>query len=200
MFGVLDVSPRLKLLILTLLIEGVVFIVALLLARLCGIALFPLTENLLRDILLGTCAASFPLALFIFSLSNKAKAIPLLRSVRKTVKTDVKAIFSMARLIDICFICLCAGFAEELLFRGVIQGKGGIIAASVIFGLLHCITPAYIVMATIIGFYIGFIYFFYHSLLLAMQLHFVYDFGALIYLKYCVNKFYGTNFLNGLSN
>jgi membrane protease YdiL (CAAX protease family) len=194
------VSRRLKLLVLTLLIEGMVFIVALLLARLGGIALFPLSDNVLRDILLGTCAASFPLALLIFSLSKKAEAIPLLRSVRKTVRTEVKAVFSMARLIDICFICICAGFAEELLFRGVIQVKGGIIVASVIFGLLHCITPAYIVMATIIGFYIGIIYYLYHSLLLAIQLHFVYDFGALIYLKYFVNEFYGTNVLKGLSN
>jgi len=163
-------------------------IVALLLARLLGIALFPLTKNLLYDILLGTCGAVFPLALFVFSISKKAEAIPLLRSVRKTVMTEIRAVFSMTRLIDLCFISLFAGFAEEFLFRGVIQIKLGIVAASIIFGLLHCVTPAYVVLATIIGFYIGILYYLSQSLLIPIQLHFIYDFGALIYLRYFVNE------------
>ena len=58
-------SLRSKLLILALLVEGGVFIVALVLARMWGIPLFPLTEHLLRDILIGTAAAAIPFALFV---------------------------------------------------------------------------------------------------------------------------------------
>lgn len=181
-------SSRSKLLTLTFLIEGSVLGVALLVARLCGIALFPLSEDLPRDLLVGTCGALFPLALFVFSLSKKAETIPLLRSVRKIVLTEIKTIFSTTGLIDICFISLFAGFAEELLFRGVIQAKLGILAASIMFGLLHWVNPAYVIVATVIGFYIGILYHLYQSLLMLIQLHFVYDLGALIYLKYFTNE------------
>ncbi|RLB04656.1 MAG: hypothetical protein DRG50_08515 [Deltaproteobacteria bacterium] len=181
-------SSRSRLLVLTFLMEGAVLIAALVLAGLCEIALLPLTENLLHDILIGTYGALFPLALFVLVLSKRAEAIPLLRSARKALITEIKTIFSTAGLIDICLISLFAGFAEELLFRGVIQVKLGIVAASIMFGLLHCITPVYVVVATIIGFYIGILYYLYQSLLIPIQLHFIYDFGALIYLRYFVSK------------
>jgi hypothetical protein len=92
--------------------------------------------------------------------------------------------FSEAKLPDLCFISVFAGLAEELLFRGVIQVKLGIVGASIIFGLLHFITPAYCVIATIMGFCLGFLFQYYDSLLIPIQLHFIYNLGALIYLRY----------------
>jgi len=86
--------------------------------------------------------------------------------------------------MEIVVIAILAGLAEELLFRGVIQAKLGIVPASIMFGLLHCVTPAYVVIATVVGFYLGVMYTFYQSLLVPIQLHFVYDLAALIYLKY----------------
>src|SRR4030042_722657 len=153
-------SLRLKLLCLALLVEGLAFVLALVLARVWGIALFPLTEHLLRDCLIGTVAASIPFALFVFSLSKKAKTIPLLGSVSKTVRGEIKALFASTPLIDICLISLWAGLAEEILFRGVIQAKWGLLAASILFGLLPAVPPAYAVVATVIGLYIGLLYHF----------------------------------------
>lgn len=181
-------SLRSKLLVLALLVEGGAFIVALVLARQWGIALFPLTEHLLRDCLIGTAAAAIPFALFCFSLSEKAKAIPIISSVRKTITGDIRALFASATLVDIFLISLLAGLAEELLFRGVIQAKWGILAASILFGLLHSVTPAYILLATLIGFYIGLLYHVFQGLLIPIQLHCIYDFGALIYLRYFVKE------------
>ena len=181
-------SLRVKILLLALFVEGGAFIVALVLARVWGIALFPLTEHLLRDIAMGTIAASIPFALFIFSLSEKAQAIPILNSVRRIIKAHIRPLFASATLLDIGCISLGAGIAEELLFRGVIQVKGGIVIASVLFGVLHWVTPAYALLATIIGFYIGLVYHFGQSLLIPIQLHCIYDFGVLIYLKYVVRE------------
>jgi membrane protease YdiL (CAAX protease family) len=179
-------SLRLKILGLALVVEGGAFIAALVLARVWGIALSPLTDNPVRDCLIGTAAASIPFALFVFSLSERARAIPIISSVRKTVRGEIRALFASLRLIDICLISFWAGLAEELLFRGVIQSKWGILAASILFGLLHGVTPAYVVLATVIGFYIGLLYHVFPSLLMPIQLHCIYDFGALIYLKYFV--------------
>jgi membrane protease YdiL (CAAX protease family) len=181
-------SLRSKLLGLALLVEGAAFIIALVLARLWSIPLFPLTEHLLRDILIGTAGAVIPFALFCFSLSEKAKAVPIIRSLRKTITGEIKTLFASATFIDLCLISLAAGLAEELLFRGVIQAKWGILAASILFGLLHSVTPAYILLATVIGFYIGLLYHCFQSLLIPIQLHCIYDFGALIYLRYRIKE------------
>ncbi|MGR3175521.1 MAG: lysostaphin resistance A-like protein [Candidatus Scalindua sp.] len=182
------VYPRYKLLILTCLVEGIVLMVALIIAKYCGVNLLPLTQNVFRDIVIGTFGALFPLALFMLLLSEKAEGLPSLGSLRSVIINDIRAIFSEAKFTDLCLIAVCAGLAEELLFRGVIQVKLGIVGASIIFGLLHFITPAYFVIATIMGFYLGILYQYYDSLLIPIQLHFIYDLGALVYLKYFVKS------------
>ena len=158
--------------------------VALIIAKFYGIKLLPLTRNVFRDIMIGTFGAIFPLALFMLLLSKKADGIPLLGSLKSLIIIDIKAIFSEAKLPDLCIISAFAGLAEELLFRGVIQVKLGIVGASIIFGLLHFLTPAYFIIATIMGFYLGILFQYYDSLLIPIQLHFMYDLGALIYLRY----------------
>jgi hypothetical protein len=179
--------PRYKLLILTALVEGIVLIVGLIIARFYDIKLLPLTQNVFRDIVIGTFWASLPLVLFVFLLSERTNKIPLMGSLKRTIINDIGVIFSESKLPDLFFIAVCAGIAEELLFRGVIQVKLGIVGASIIFGLLHFITPAYFVIATIMGFYLGFLFQHYDSLLIPIQLHFIYDLGALIYLRYFIS-------------
>jgi membrane protease YdiL (CAAX protease family) len=181
-----SMSLRSKLLGLALVVEGVAFILALVLARQSGIALFPLTEHLLRDVLIGSGAAAIPFALFCFTLSEKAEAIPLLGSVRRIMRGEIKAVFASTTVVDICLISLWAGLAEELLFRGVIQARWGLLPASILFGVLHFVTPAYALLAMVIGFYIGLVHHFFQSLLIPIQLHAIYDFGALLYLRYVV--------------
>jgi membrane protease YdiL (CAAX protease family) len=181
-------SLRLKLLFLAFVVEGAVFILALFLARQWGIALFPLTAHLLRDVLIGTAAAAPPFALFCFTLSEKAEGIPLLGSMRKMVRDEIRAVFASATVVDICLISLWAGIAEELLFRGAIQAQWGLVWASILFGVLHFVTPAYALVAFVIGIYIGLVHHFFQSLLIPIQLHAIYDFGALLYLRYGVHE------------
>ena len=178
--------PRYKLLILTVLVEGVALIAAIIIAGYYDIKLLPLSQNLVHDILIGALGALIPLLLFYLLLSGRVNNIPLLGPLRRTVIDDIRAVFSETKLLDLCFISACAGLAEELLFRGAVQAKFGIVVASVIFGLLHFITPAYCIIATIMGFYLGFLFRYYDSILIPIQLHFVYDLGALIYLRYFV--------------
>lgn len=168
--------------------EGAALAAALLLAELFGFGFFPLTENIFRDVLISIPGAFFPLCVFICSLSEAAENIPFIRSLRKTMITEVRVVFSNLRLIDIFIISLAAGFAEEILFRGTLQVKFGIVAASILFGLVHFITPAYIVVTTLMGFYIGIFFYAFESLLIPILLHFMYDFGALTYLRYYVKE------------
>ncbi len=178
---------RKRLLILIVLTEGFVLLLAIILSHLFGIRLLPLTVDITGDLVLGTIGALFPLALFALLLTKKAEKLHLFSSLRKIIINDIKVLFTNTHLLDIFLISALAGIAEELLFRGFIQPKIGILWASVIFGVLHCLSPAYFVIATIMGFYLGFLCDYYQSLLIPIQLHFMYDLGVLALLKYCVN-------------
>jgi CAAX protease family protein len=69
------------------------------------------------------------------------------------------------RWYDLVLLAGLAGFGEELLFRGVLQpwiGRidpwVGIVAANVIFGALHALTPGYALFATAFGLYLSWLY------------------------------------------
>jgi membrane protease YdiL (CAAX protease family) len=180
--------PRKKIMLLAVLMEGIALLLAVFLAWYFEISLMPLSEDYLRDIVIGTAGALLPFAFFLFLMSEGAGKIALLGSLRKIVTPGIKEIFSNTKLIDLIVISLIAGISEEILFRGVLQVKFGIVAASIVFGLVHCISTAYVIVAAAMGFYIGAFYYFSNSLLVPVQIHFIYDLGALIYLRYFVAK------------
>jgi membrane protease YdiL (CAAX protease family) len=168
--------------------EGLALAIALVLAwyfkiRL-KIRLTPLTENFPGDIVLGTAFALPPFGLFLLSISQRAEKMPVVGSLRKIIVNEVRAFFADTALIDLVLISLLAGIAEEILFRGVIQEKLGLVAASIIFGLVHFLSPAYVIVTILMGFYIGIIYQMTNSLLVPIQLHFIYDLAALVYLRF----------------
>jgi len=146
---------RHKILLAVLLMEGGALVIALLLAKYFDMQFFPLSLHPFRDMLIGTAGAVVPFVLFLFTVSDRARKIPVLSSLRETVLGQVREIFIHARLPDLFLISLIAGFAEEMLFRGILQAKVGIVAASLVFGLLHWVSPAYFIAATVMGFYIG---------------------------------------------
>ena len=84
---------------------------------------------------------------------------------------------------DMALIALSAGVAEEMLFRGVLQyslgawlGDGwGLVLASLLFGLLHPISMAYVVVTAVVGLYLGAAFLFTGNLLTAMVSHSLYD-------------------------
>jgi len=179
--------PRKKILLLALLFEGGLLIVALVLAAFLRLDLLHGNNNVMKGVLYGTALAIPPFGLFLLSLSKRAERIPFIGSLKKLVIHDIRHFFAQSRVTDLIFISLMAGIGEEALFRGVIQQQFGIVAASIVFGLAHCISPAYVIVTVIMGLYIGFIYQATQSLLVPVQLHFVYDLAALLYLRYAID-------------
>ncbi len=86
-------------------------------------------------------------------------------------------------------VSLLAGVGEEMLFRGVIQGgldgvigNGlALVVASVVFGAMHALSRAYFMVATAMGFYLGWLYLATGNLLIPIVVHFVYDWVVLRY-------------------
>jgi membrane protease YdiL (CAAX protease family) len=102
----------------------------------------------------------------------------------------IRPVFQRCTAFDLAMISLVAGLGEEMLFRGVVQGLGdrwfgmgyGLAVASVLFGLVHLITPTYALLATLCGVYFGILVMLTDNLLVVILPHALYDFIALLYL------------------
>ncbi len=135
-----------------------------------------------------------PLLALMFAL-RQLKTGPLGR-LNHVVDRLVIPLFTPLGIADFAIISIVAGIGEEMLFRGVIQtllvGWSGMAAglgvASLLFGLAHIITPTYAVLATLIGGYLGWIFWRGDNLLTPIVVHSVYDFAALVYLTRFAGK------------
>jgi membrane protease YdiL (CAAX protease family) len=91
---------------------------------------------------------------------------------------------------EIALMSLSLGVGEEMLFRGVIQtsissalgSPWGLVLASLLFGLLHPISVTYMIMASVLSFYLGSVLIVGGNLLTVMVVHTLFTFAALGYL------------------
>jgi len=137
-----------------------------------------------------------------FGIAGAIPPLPIMLGIRKaawkplqelTQFVDVKLtpMFRELNPAKLALLSLAAGWGEELLFRGLIQAEiaqvvnplTGILAASLVFSLLHFITPAYLVIAFLISAYFGWLYWYFESLWIPILSHATYDFLVLTYLQ-----------------
>lgn len=110
------------------------------------------------------------------------------RPLRDVFDMVVK-LFRHCTILDLLAISLMAGIGEEALFRGVLQTYaiettgtvGGVIAASILFGLAHALSGVYALFAFLAGCYFGVLYLYFDNLLVPIIVHALYDFVVLVY-------------------
>jgi uncharacterized protein len=160
---------------------------SLLLGYICGhppLEHFAWSQN---DALWGV-AATVPLVLMFLAMLRWPIG-PLAR-VKKFCLYEVVPLLDESSWSEIALISLSAGVGEEMLFRGVIQTSiasaiglwAGLVLASLLFGLLHPISVTYMIIASILGLYLGLVMILAGNLLTGMVVHALYDFAALGYL------------------
>ena len=140
-----------------------------------------------RDAVWGVLAC-LPL-LVVFVICVRWPVGPLIR-IKEISEEFIREWFSSCTLLQLALISALAGIGEEMLFRGVIQDTlsawinplTGVVLASLLFGLMHPITPAYIVLAALMGAFLGWIFLITENLLPVIITHGLYDFLALAYL------------------
>ncbi|PFN78810.1 CPBP family intramembrane metalloprotease [Bacillus sp. AFS076308] len=96
-------------------------------------------------------------------------------------------IFKNRHVFHIFVIALFVAFSEELLFRGIIQTKVGLVLASIIFAIIHYryLFNWYLFLNIILlSFLIGFIYKWTGNLAVTIMMHFVIDFLLGVYIKF----------------
>jgi membrane protease YdiL (CAAX protease family) len=140
-----------------------------------------------KDALLGVVAA-IPLILLFLAILRWPIG-PLAR-VKNFCDTEVVPMLEKSSWSEIALMSFSAGVAEEMLFRGVLQASlsawlgvpWGLGLASLLFGLMHPISIAYMVITAILGLYLGAVWYVGENLLTVMITHALYDFAALAYL------------------
>jgi len=153
-------------------------------------------------LLYGVLGAA-PLLLLNFSLKYFFGESSWFLEIEKLTQDTCKNLFGLENnalklVIGALMLAVAAGSGEEMLFRGVLQRSisdiggnfVGLGVASIIFGVLHFLTPAYALIATASGFYFGWLYLFSGNLLVPILAHSFYDFIALIYNAQMARNFY----------
>ncbi|MBM7651475.1 CPBP family intramembrane glutamic endopeptidase [Neobacillus cucumis] len=95
-------------------------------------------------------------------------------------------IFKNKHVFHTFFIAIIVAFSEELLFRGIIQTKVGLILASIIFAIIHyryLFNFFLFLNITLLSFFIGIIYNWTGNLAVTIMMHFVIDFLLGVYIK-----------------
>ena len=178
---------RKALLLITIFVEGGLFLLGLILMRFSRLELWSRFDfSWGATVYALLLCIPMVMMLFFFDRSNWE---PMTR-FRREIDEKITPIFVYSKLPDLALIALFAGVGEELFFRGwlqsVLTGKFeawlGILIASAIFGLAHYLSLTYAIYAGLIGLYLGVIYQVSGNLYIVMVIHALYDFIALVYL------------------
>jgi membrane protease YdiL (CAAX protease family) len=174
-------------------VEGALAILAIGFAWLFSVPLreqFPATGEAAVWAVVRGLAATVPMLAMFWWLANSNR--PALRELRQQVERLLGDMFPMATLGQLALVAALAGVGEELLFRGVLQTVFGrwttpaaaLVVVSLLFGLAHALSKIYFTFATVIGFFLGWLTWYFDDLLAPIVAHGVYDFAALVYLSH----------------
>jgi membrane protease YdiL (CAAX protease family) len=156
----------------------------------------PLTSRLSRPLDgLARGAAGLAPLLIMLTFATRSRWTPL-ADLRRQMERLVGELFAGVSWLRLAVVSLAAGAGEELLFRGALQPLAerwvgplaGLTAVSVLFGVLHAATTMYFVLATAVGFYLGWLAQHYDDLVAPIFIHAAYDFAALVVLQRAASR------------
>ncbi len=115
----------------------------------------------------------------LFLLANRFPVGPL-RKIKQFLIEALGPALTACRWYDLLLVAAAAGAGEELLFRGVLHPLAGLGWSNVLFGLVHFITPAYALMAGLLGTYLGWLLESSENILAPIVTHGFYDYLAFL--------------------
>lgn len=179
---------RMSILWMTIVVEGGLALLAVGLAYWLEVPLFETFRWNPQELGIGL-AAAVPMMGVLF-LTARSQLAPFVR-IRQLLDEGLFPRLKACKFWDLIFLAAMAGFCEELLFRTVIQQYlenvihpiWGLVIASVVFGLLHCVSMTYAILTFVAGIYLGAIWWVTGRNSVAVMIaHGVYDWVAFVYL------------------
>ena len=138
------------------------------------------------DLLLGL-GLSVVFTAINFALFRAARAWSFMKPSVAFFEEEIFPLVRKASGLEILLVALAAGFAEELLFRGLLLPRMGIAASSLLFGFLHGpdvrLWP-FAVWASLAGLGFAIVYRETGNLAVPMLVHAAYDALALAYIRW----------------
>lgn len=138
-------------------------------------------------ILLAACALTVLFTALNFGLFFLGRKLAIAPMVYEFLEKDIFPFVREASLGELLLGAAMAGFSEELVFRGLLQPKIGLVAASLVFGLLHGPSRGLWPLAAWAagaGAFLGALQISTGNLLLPTLVHAFYDAVALLYVRY----------------
>jgi hypothetical protein len=171
-----------------LVFEGALAVVGWALGRWFGVAALAGLEPTAPAVGIGVLATVPLLGLLAVSLRS---AWGPLAELRELVLAHLGPLVRDCSVLDLALIAAAAGFGEEVLFRGFLQvaltgwlpAWGALVVAAVLFGMVHALTRAYALIATLMGLYLGGLLLATDSLLVPVLVHGLYDLVALLVVR-----------------
>ncbi|GAB6142021.1 hypothetical protein JCM14076_27500 [Methylosoma difficile] len=171
------------------LFESSLILLAIILGWIAGINPFKtiqLSETALLYGVLGT------VPLFLMFMGMQKLQAQSVNTIRELLLKTLGPGLNRYDWTDLLLLGAIAGLSEELVFRGVIQPwlenawgySVGLLVSSVLFGVVHAMTPLYALLATLVGIYLGLSmdYGDGRNLLTPILIHGLYDFLAFLML------------------
>ncbi len=131
--------------------------------------------------------------LFIFFLALQVVKIEAFQRITRILLQTLGPMLQKCNWADLMILAAIAGIAEEVLFRGVLQPwlenswgmNAGLVFSSIIFGMVHAVTPMYAILATLVSIYLGLSldYAGERNLLTPVVIHATYDFLAFMFVR-----------------
>jgi membrane protease YdiL (CAAX protease family) len=139
------------------------------------------------SILLAASGLTLLFAAVNFGLFYLGRRLAVAPAVYSFLEKDIFPLVREATLGELLLGAAMAGFSEELLFRGLLQPLVGLVAASLVFGLLHGPSRGLwplALWAAGAGAFLGVLQIEAENLMLPTLVHAFYDALALLYVRY----------------
>lgn len=111
-----------------------------------------------------------------------------LKQIRRAVVDTLGYELSLCRWWELLPLAFITGFSEEILFRGVFHQWIGIWWSSLLFGVVHWITPLYAIWAGLMGLLLGGLFELTGNLWAPVLTHSIYDFMAFLVISQTVRR------------
>ncbi len=151
----------------------------------------PILEDTRVDLRSGLLALAATVPLLVFVYRGMRTEFAFFARFRELIRETIVPLFASCSPLEILLISIMAGIGEEVFFRGFLQGSLGRVVnpwialalVSVLFGVVHMVSIGYAIVAGLLGAYLGMLLLLTGNLFVAVAVHTLFDFVALLVIS-----------------